>query len=822
MATIVSDEFYALTPMEGWVVKELTARKNNIGLNSKSDIITKYTTPGEGVIDQESFYRGPKTAWVRFVSNAKVTTGDTTREAFQLFNHGGFSTLYGFDGSKTVLGYDAVGMPHTLEGSEFEIGAGLHVPPPGVQSLQTEMLGGDGGKFRKATVKLVVPSFFQLDYITPYFLVPGITCVLEWGWNNFNPSSIIDISKVGTSKVDVDEAIYRLKSDPDNRERLRREYNNSNRYAIQAINERISTPTGIRGRLTDYSLIKKARQDSFGNYDSMIGKITNFSYNIRADRAFDVTIELLQLGEAIYGLQTESNSYTISNPTTGENEALINISKMFDQELTKALKAKKSEEVVFFNGNNEGLNIVMAGNRILTKDIMKKGHIKIESDDTGWIKFGLFMELFNAFSQRVSNEDKNIKLFKIDISNSYISANPNIKSTNGKILLIPSSLAPSLNFRPGSTSITTNLNSGDVKLETADKALQAVLSANSFEGSSIEKNRINIARFMNVFNPSEYFPQVGNLSATETGVYGIAGYYGHIKDLFVSVDIIRGVFSNTEKMADALQEVLNKMSSAAMNIWDFEIRSFDKNADGLNLTIVDKNFSTNIDKFKTNNQELFTFNVLDNKSIVKNLTFGISLPDSVAAQTIYGGSSNVSETTREESRFFSKMRVGNSIIDDRLVEKLNHHKTTPKPDNTGGSSNATTNKIKLLSKEEYVTVSYGKIDKANGAEVLYQMVEPNNDLLKTIISADKNPYNNAIYNGLVPGVEVEIEILGLSGIRFLDVFRIHGIPKNYADNAIFQVKNVRQQLSDNMWSTYITAGLRPYPSSLSKEESRNG
>jgi hypothetical protein len=30
--------------------------------------------------------------------------------------------------------------------------------------------------------------------MTPYFLIPGITCILEWGWNHFNPESLLDLS----------------------------------------------------------------------------------------------------------------------------------------------------------------------------------------------------------------------------------------------------------------------------------------------------------------------------------------------------------------------------------------------------------------------------------------------------------------------------------------------------------------------------------------------------------------------------------------------------------------------------------------------------
>jgi hypothetical protein len=843
MPSVIEDEFYSLTPMEDWVVNELKRRQGNIGLTENVNIINDYANfVNKGAFlsldtsDSDFSYAGPKTAWIRLVSNAEVKRDNekNSKIGFQLFSKEGFEKIYGFTSNtssdqigRTVLGYDVKGNPHTLEGTYFSDGDKLHVPPPGVQSLQTEMLGGDGGKFRKATIKMVVPSLFQLDYITPYFLIPGITCVVEWGWNNFNPVSLLDIADVGQSRISAEEALSNIKASPASKAEISKRYNDPTHPAHASTKKKIeerrtSDPKGIRGRLTDYNLIKNARKDSLGNYDSMIGKITNYSYNLRGDGGYDVTLELLQAGEAMYGLQTAPKAKRIDEASKKE-EVLRNIKDFFETDLKDAIKESDINKPYTFFANQKtgdsnavkGIAPIESSGRILNAKIVKSAFdsvLELRKDDVGWIRFDLFIQLLNIFSARVSSVDPNIQLFKININDSYITAHPNLKSTNGSILLIPNTAAPSYNFRIGSTSNDEKfLSDQQNDFESANEALKQIIESTN-DKATVEDIRVDIAKFISINNKVDVFPSLEDLSVTNGGVYGPRGYYGKIGNLYISVDLINKVFSNTEKMLDALKTILDEMSGAAVNIWDFVIRAKDKNADALDLSIVDKNFSTNIDQFR--DKPLFTFNPIDNKSIVKNLTFGISLPDSVALQTVYGDNSTV-ETTREEGTFYSKIRNQGATIQDRTWEDV-------KPlDTSNDNGEVKKNRIQTgnvsFEKRDYTLVEHTKKSKDN-KEVAIQLDEPNVELVKAAITADRNPNNNAIFNGLVPGVEVELEILGLSGIRFLDVFRINGIPRNYADNALFQVKNVRQQLSDNIWSTYITAGLRPFPNVLAKEK----
>ena len=99
-------------------------------------------------------------------------------------------------------------VPHIIENSlvspSGEIGNyPIHVPSPEISRLevtiQKELLS-------RVQIEWVCFSWKQLQYMTPYFLVPGITCMVEWGWNHFNPQSLVDLGDTSTMRKLWDNA----------------------------------------------------------------------------------------------------------------------------------------------------------------------------------------------------------------------------------------------------------------------------------------------------------------------------------------------------------------------------------------------------------------------------------------------------------------------------------------------------------------------------------------------------------------------------------------------------------------------------------------
>jgi hypothetical protein len=752
-----SREFHGLSHIEDWVRKELETRQKNIGLS---------TSPSDVLNYDGSSYKGPKMAWARLVSNAKVTfPGDkqTEKNGFQLFTQDGFDAIYGYrpNGSEFkqgIIGYTKDGKEHTLT-DEFN----LHRPPPGLQSISTEMLGGNGGKFRKASVKFSVSSKYQLDYMTPFFLVPGITCFIEFGWNNFDPSSLLKLNVRGQVKKKGQEG------------------------------------TGVLGRLTDYKNTHKAQMDSKGNYSCVVGRINNYNYNLRSDGGFDVTLEVMQVGEAIYGLSVEPDSKNKADPS----EFSINLSKYLEDNLDKIAENNKDDlgvlpapldTAVKKVGKNE-IPLKIDDRYFSSKyTIEDEGNQSAKEADAKYISFGLLIDIINYYSELKTGDDV-ISGFKFDISKSYISATPNLKSIDHSVMIIPNSIAPSLNFDADLNKTSDTSNSEGTSLREANDALKLAVGS-----SKISTDRIDITEFFPLKGNCK-FPELTDFSLDEIK-YGIGGYWGKLENLYINIKIIKNTIKSSKRIVDFVESILEKMSGAACDIWDFEIKGKTNGEVDLDCTIVDNNFAVDSTRFKN---ETYTFNPLATNSILKNLTFGINLPDSVATQTIMDSSS--STDSRKEATFFSQIKgqtvkVYDEYLNDMVVNE------------TEGNKKSKVEPDKILAKN--FDNDYFTIKSSDGN--IFKLAEPNKKLMQNLINLDKSPNNNAIYNGMVPGVEVELELLGISGLRFLNVFSLEGIPDIYSKNGVYQIKNVKHSVSDHIWTTVVTAGLRPFPTVLEKKK----
>jgi hypothetical protein len=67
-------------------------------------------------------------------------------------------------------------------------------------SIETEFTGGSNSGFgalcRKTKIAWKCFSLSQLEYLTPYFLTPRITCLVEWGWNHYDTTSLVDLTDI--------------------------------------------------------------------------------------------------------------------------------------------------------------------------------------------------------------------------------------------------------------------------------------------------------------------------------------------------------------------------------------------------------------------------------------------------------------------------------------------------------------------------------------------------------------------------------------------------------------------------------------------------
>jgi hypothetical protein len=203
-----------------------------------------------------------------------------------------------------------------IGGTEFGI-----QPPPGIVSIQVDAL--NRGSIRKANVILKAHNRFQFDLIELLYLRLGFTMMLEWGWDRY-------LDDTGTLQ-EVGNTI------------IEKEWFTSN---------------GI-SQLEMLSKIQQIREEYRGNVDGFFGKVSNFTWSFNPDGTYDITIDLITLGDVIESIKVNTPSkqkFALSSATsfTTPQEAEPIYGNIAEAATLTALGAYLFEKVVYMKENGIG------------------------------------------------------------------------------------------------------------------------------------------------------------------------------------------------------------------------------------------------------------------------------------------------------------------------------------------------------------------------------------------------------------------------------------------------------------------------------------
>jgi hypothetical protein len=90
------------------------------------------------------------------------------------------------------------------------------------------------------------------------------------------------------------------------------------------------------------------------------------------------------------------------------------------------------------------------------------------------------------------------------------------------------------------------------------------------------------------------------------------------------------------------------------------------------------------------------------------------------------------------------------------------------------------------------------------------LTETDSSFLKNILLDTRD--KKAVYtnNGIMPGTEFKMELLGIGGITFLSQFTLEHVPSSYNyERCVWQVSQVSQKIENKIWTTTVTAQARP-------------
>jgi len=717
-------------------------------------------------------YTHPMSAWTRVCSNAV----DSNKQGFVMegMNLGGAKSKYGLlDSNGSTLGYTADGkIRHSIENERFK-----HRPSPGITSVHTELNGGDG-KFRITTIKWKCWSTDQLIYMTPYWLANGVSVSVEFGWNNFNKNSQLELNDL----------------------RLMLKY------------------------FYDGTDIQKKIELSNGNYDASMGIITKFDYILQEDGSYDCTTIVSNVGGYFSGVYSagrisqSSESADTSNPQWKKYvesympDFLLNAAKRNHE-----LKRETIFSQVFYSREK---NIdSLRGNK--SSNDFDRG----SNDENFWISFGLFIEILNS-KMSVMDKNSNSSIFSININDTIIGGHPNLKSSDGTVLLIPNSTCPDISIgsqvvpygrgaRPPQPtknivlSQSTTPSDAQEILNNISKKLNSKSSKklNSKSSSRVDVIQYDLNQIINWWatNPTNLaFPSKINTDRLKSGKNG------YLKNLYINFNIIKDL-KGQDSFKSIIEEILKQMSRAGGDIWDFEIVPLNPDGSGNGvMTIIDKNYNNIVDSKPF---DIWNFDFNNNLSIVKSMDFSVGSTQAVATQTLFGVGSPkiVNQITTPLSDEGVSQTISIPIglsIKDRLLSGckevpiiMDDKKTTSDKEEKDPVQDRI---ICPEAKPLRFLYTYGNRT--------FSFIEPVQEIQKGLIyQGEKNEIR--LYS-VQPGIEVKFTIDGISGLRNLHTFIINDLPPPYGPDCFFQIKNVEHEVVNGAWNTTITGAIRRRPPSI--------
>ena len=483
---------------------------------------------------------------------SSVTSGDVFRAAGQLN-----ASVYGNSVSSGDIGktWDLKVLPSTSA-------AGALRPSPTITGF--EVKEGKDQISREATLKLKCFSLEQMEYMQTYFLEPGYSVCVEWGWNSVAGASNM-IPTNGGAKDILSEAI---------------------------------------SRNLNYDNLNKCRVDSKGDYDSFLGFIVGGHATSDGDK-WDVEVKLRGAPGLPTFLQTQNKTLQIdkdgnilaelAEPKTfgvseTEEPGVDDIRRdrrfknMFNQ-LPSQRQTQVVKDLMESCSWSDFLNFDAVVNKGITtyaspgwwartfKDAanIKVGTSTIEKEKlfskNKYIRFGLAVKILNANSQFTAYKMGNKRLYvTYDIDNVKIGAFPNMFSTKSSKLVIPGSV-------PDFSAYF--LNEG-----VPDQLANGVLKSSSGTLDPVD----------NSIDGTISFVQSTALEVKEGGHKEKKNYWGYLKNLYINFDVFTEKLQQKNKnVREVFLDMLNEMSSAVNSFWNFQIIEKQKGSNII-LTVYDENW----------------------------------------------------------------------------------------------------------------------------------------------------------------------------------------------------------------------------------------
>lgn len=246
MANIIGRSF------EPYVKKQIAKRQEKLGLGLKN-------------IDTLKF-ENTNTAFIRLTSGVNVSGEALTNLGLagqNKYADNGLAKQFKLfsartpDGFTSGFGYNDQSSYGFASNSDYGF-----VPPPGIVSMDVKAM--NRGSLREANIEIKCHNLEQFQILEVLYMRLKYSILLEWG-----------------------HSVY---------------FNNSGEL-VQSRHDLSDTFLKGTTQTEMLKLIKKERKNSDGNYDAFFGLVTNFSWTLRPDGGYDITVTARSSGDVIESLK---------------------------------------------------------------------------------------------------------------------------------------------------------------------------------------------------------------------------------------------------------------------------------------------------------------------------------------------------------------------------------------------------------------------------------------------------------------------------------------------------------------------------------------
>lgn len=292
------------------------------------------------------------------------------------------------------------------------------------------------------------------------------------------------------------------------------------------------------------------------------------------------------------------------------------------------------------------------------------------------------------------------------------------------------------------------------------------------------------------------YPQSGSLSRTFENADGVGiknevdkYKWGYVRNAYFKVDFVQDIVKNNGdgNIVEIVEKLCNELNLATCGLTDLAPQVTSTASGSEVFTVVDYNL---IGKIPTSVPSMNLFEPYGGSSTITNVSFNCDLPKEIGAMAMLG---NRKGNDVGGKLFFE--HIADSVLDAKRKSGYTSAPTTaaPAPSTTPPKIDESCIFIKMDDTEQVHGLNNPERTKA---------IFKNTDMLKSLYFGGRNT------NYPLLPIELEITVLGISGIIAGQVLKLDGGNLPFSKAGIFQVKEVNHTVSDK-WETTIKLGYRP-------------